>query len=56
MEHDVIEYVQLAIDLAHGYVPSEYSNQNITAQEFCKTLMLPPSHSALPIAQFNIRK
>ena len=56
IEHDLIEYVQLAIDLAHGYVLSEYSNRDITAQEFCKTLMLLPSHSALPIAQFNIAR
>lgn len=54
MEHDLIEYVQLAIDLAHGYVPSEYSNHDITAQEFCKTLMSLSSHSALPNGQFNI--
>ena len=56
MEHDLIEYVQLAIDLAHGYVPSEYSNLDITAKEFCKTLMSLPNHNALPTAQFNIRK
>ena len=56
MEHDLIGYIQLSIDPAHGYVPSEYSNQDITAQEFCKTLMLLPSHSALPIAQFNIAR
>ena len=56
MEHDLIGYIQLSIDLAHGYVPSEYSNHDITAQEFCKTLMLLPSHSALPIAQFNIAR
>lgn len=56
MEHDLIEYVQLSIDLAHGYVPSEYSNHDITAQEFCKTLMSLSSHSALPIAQFNIAR
>ena len=56
MEHGLIEYLQLSIDPAHGYVPSEYSNQDITAQEFCKTLMSLPTHSALPTAQFNIRK
>lgn len=56
MKHDLIEYVQLSIDPAHGYVPSEYSNHDITAQEFCKTLMLLPSHSALPNGQFNIAR
>ena len=56
IEHDLIEYVQLSIDLAHGYVPSEYSNLDITAKEFCKTLMSLSSHSALPIAQFNIAR
>ena len=56
MEYDLIEYVQLSIDLAHGYVPSEYSNHDITAQEFCKTLMSLSSHSALPNGQFNIAR
>lgn len=56
MEHDLIEYVQLAIDLAHGYVPSEYSNLDIIAKEFCKTLMSLSSHSALPNGQFNIAR
>lgn len=56
LEHDLIEYVQLAIDLTHGYTPSEYSILNISAKEFCKTLMLLPNHNALPIGQFNIRK
>ena len=56
MEHNLIEYVQLSIDLAHGYVPSEYSNLDITAKEFCKTLMSLSNHSALPTAQFNIQK
>ena len=56
MEHDLIEYVQLSIDLAHGYVTSEYSNLDITAKEFCKTLMSLSSHSELPIAQFNIAR
>ena len=56
MEHDLIEDVQLAIDLAHGYTPSEYSNLNITAKDFCKILMSLHNHNALPTAQFNIRK
>lgn len=56
MEHDLIEYVQLAIDLAHGYVPFEYSNLDITAKEFCKTLMSLSNYSALPNGEFNIRK
>ncbi len=56
MEHDLIGYLQLSIDPAHGYVPSEYSNHDITAQEFCKTLMSLPSHSALPNGQFNIAR
>ena len=56
MEHDLIEDVQIAIDLAHGYTPSEYSNLNITAKDFCKILMSLPNHNALPAAQFKIKK
>ena len=56
MEHDLIEYVQLSIDLAHGYTPSAYANLDITANEFCKTLMSLPNHNALPTAQFNIKR
>ena len=56
MEHDLIEYIQLSIDFAHGYIPSEYANLDITAKEFCKTLMRLPGHGAVPAGQFNIRK
>lgn len=56
MAHDLIEYVQLSIDLAHGYIPSEYANLDITANEFCKTLMSLPNSNELPTGQFNIRK
>lgn len=56
MAHDLIEYVQLSIDLGHGYIPSEYANLDIMANEFCKTLMSLSSHNALPTAQFNIKK
>lgn len=56
MEHDLIEYIQLSIDFAHGYIPSEYANLDITANEFCKTLMSLPNFNALPTGQFNIRK
>ena len=56
MEHDLIGYVQLSIDLAHGYTSSAYANLNITANEFCRTLTALPNHNALPTAQFNIKK
>ena len=56
MEHDLIGYIQLSIDLAHGYIPSEYSNLDIAAKEFCKTLMSLSSHSELPTGQFNIAR
>ena len=56
MEHNLIEYVQLAIDLAHGYIPSAYANLDISASDFCKILMLLPNQHAVPTAQFNIRK
>ena len=56
IEHDLIGYIQLSIDLAHGYLPSEYSNLDITAKEFCKTLMSLSSYSALPTGQFNIAR
>ena len=56
MAHDLIEYVQISIDLAHGYTPSEYSNFNIAANDFCKILVSLPNHHALPTAQFNIVK
>lgn len=56
IEHDLIGYIQLSIDPAHGYVPSEYSNHDITAQEFCKTLMSLSNYSALPNGQFNIAR
>ena len=55
MEHGLIEYVQLSIDLAHEYIPSEYANLDITTNEFCKTLMSLSNHNALPTAQFNIK-
>ena len=56
IEHGLIEYVQLSIDLDHGYMPSEYSNFNIAANNFCKILVSLPNHNALPTAQFNIVK
>ena len=56
MEHDLIEYVRLSIDLEHGYMPSTYVDLNITANAFCKTLMSLSNHDTLPIAQFNIIK
>lgn len=56
MEYEWIEYVQLFIDLAHGYRPSSYASLDIKAAEFCKTLMSLPNHYAVPTGQFNIRK
>ena len=56
MAHDLIEYVQISIDLAHGYASSAYAELNIAANEFCRTLMSLPNHNALPTAQFNIKK
>ena len=56
MEHGLIWYVQLAIDSAHGYIPPEYADLDITANEFCKTLMCLPGQGSLPNGQFNIRK
>ena len=56
MAHELIEYVQLSIDLAHGYASSAYANLDIPAREFCKTLILLPNHNALPTVHFNIRK
>lgn len=56
MAHDLIEYVQISIDLAHGYASSAYAELNITANEFCRTLMSLPNHNALPTAQFNIKR
>ena len=56
MAHDLIEYVQLSIDLDHGYMPSAYMDLNITANDFCKILVSLPNHNALPTAQFNIVK
>ena len=56
MEHDLISYVQISVDFAHGYPPSAYANLDINASDFCKTLMSLPNHSAVPTGQFNIRK
>ena len=56
MAHDLIEYVQLSIDLAHGYTSSAYANLNITANEFCRTLKSLPNRNELPTALFNIKK
>ena len=56
MAHDLIEYVQISIDLAHGYASSAYAELNIMANEFCRTLMSLPNHNALPTAQFNIKR
>ena len=56
IEHGLIWHVQLAIDSAHGYIPPEYADLDITANEFCKTLMCLPGQGSLPNGQFNIRK
>ena len=56
MAHDLIEYVQISIDLAHGYTSSAYADLNITANAFCRSLMSLPNHNELPTAQFNIKK
>ena len=56
MEHDLIRYVQISIDLVHGYIPCAYENLDINASDFCKTLMSLPNHNAVPTGQFNIRK
>ena len=56
MEHDLIRYVHIYIDLVHGYIPSTYANLDINASDFCKTLMSLPNHGGLPTGQFNIRK
>ena len=56
MAHNLIEYVQLSIDLAHGYTSSAYADLNITANEFCRTLMSLPNRNELPTAQFNIKR
>ena len=55
MAHNLIEYVQLSIDFAHGYTPSAYANLDINASDFCKTLMSLPNYNAVPTVQFNIR-
>ena len=56
MAHNLIEYVQLSIDFAHGYTSSAYADLNITANEFCRTLMSLPNHNELPTGQFNIKR
>ena len=56
MDNELIRGVQIAFDPAHGYVPSEYPRFNITAGEFCQTLMSVPCHSAVPDGELNIRK
>ena len=56
VEHDLIRYVRISIDLAHGYIPCAYENLDINASDFCKTLMSLPNHYGLPTGQFNIRK
>ena len=56
IEHVLIESVQIAIDLMHGYMPSECANIDIMANEFCRTLMSLPNRNELPTAQFNIVK
>lgn len=56
MEHDLIRYVRISIDLAHGYIPCAYENLDINASDFCKTLMSLPNHYGVPTGQFNIRK
>ena len=55
MAHDLIEYVQISIDLAHGYTSSAYADLNITANEFCRTLISLPNHNELPTVKFNIK-
>lgn len=56
MDDGLIQYVQIAFDLVHGYTPFEYFNLDITAKDFCKTLMSLPNYNAVPTVQFNIRK
>lgn len=56
MDNELIRFVQIAFDPAHGYVQSEYSRFDITAGEFCKSLMSVPCHSAMPDGELNIRK
>ena len=56
MECDLIRYVRISIDLAHGYIPCAYENLDINASDFCKTLMSLPNHYGLPTGQFNIKK
>lgn len=56
MDNELIRYVQIAFDPAHGYVPSDYPHFDITAGEFCKTLMSIPCHSVVPDGELNIRK
>ena len=56
MNNELIQYVQLSFDPAHGYIPQEYSCLDITAKEFCKALMSLPCHSAVPDVQLNIRR
>ena len=48
MDNELIRGVRIAFDPAHGYVPSEYPRFDITAGEFCQTLMSVPCHSAVP--------
>ena len=56
MDNGLIRCVRIAFDPAHGYVPSEYPHFDITAGEFCQTLMSVPCHSAVPDGELNIRK
>ena len=56
MDNELIRGVQIAFDPAHGYVPSEYPPFDITAGEFCKSLMSVPCHSVVPDGELNIRK
>ena len=54
MDNELIRCVRIAFDPAHGYVPSEYPRFDITAGEFCQTLMSVPCHSAVPDGELNI--
>ena len=56
MEHDLIRYVHIYIDLVHGYIPCAYANLDINASDFCRTLMSLPNHYGVPTGQFTIRK
>ena len=55
MDNALIQYVQIAFDPVHGYIPAEYSCFDIPANEFCKTLMSIPGYGEVPNGQLNIK-